>query len=162
MDVNPFSSNFFPCLMEKYRDKIVEPYKSCEELLDTLKLMYCFELISYEEAMIEMRGFITDNDITKEKSTFYLLKPDNSSEIFYRDHTARFFPESRIILLLDKDKEKFIANNHLFQLKVNILRGINREEADNFTHKFKEYLNFFYVYDMALKNNNITNTLNDF
>lgn len=124
MEMNPFSADFFPSLMEKYCNEIIEPYKNCRELIDTLKSLYCFEPIGYEEAMSEMRGFITDQNIAKGKSMAYLLKPDNSSEIFYRNQAARFSAKSRIILFLDKENERFISNNQLFQLRVYILRGI--------------------------------------
>jgi len=45
----------------------------------------------------------------------------------------------------------------LFQTKINILRGINKEDVDNFTQEFKVYLNLFYLYDVALENDNIPN-----
>lgn len=154
MEMNPFSADFFPSLMEKYRNEIIEPYKNCRELFDTLKSLYCFEPIGYEEAMIEMRGFITDQNIAKGKSMAYLLKPDNSSEIFYRNQAARFSAKSRIILFLDKENERFISNNQLFQLRVNILRGINGKEVDNFTQECKEYLNLLYLYDWAIEMDN--------
>ena len=157
MEINPSSLDFFPCLMEKYHDKIVTPYKSGEELLNGLKDLYCFEPIDYEKGMIEMRGFVVKKNNTRERSTAYLLKLNNSSELFYKYHTARFFPRSRIILLIDKDKDEFIANDHLFQTKINILRGINKEDVDNFTQEFKVYLNLFYLYDVALENDNIPN-----
>lgn len=73
--------------MEKYHDKIIIPYKSGKELLDTLESLYKFELnlrcqqdyackntleslykfepIDYEEAMIEMQGFVIDKNITE-------------------------------------------------------------------------------------------------
>ena len=51
--------------MEKYHDKIIIPYKSGKELLDTLESLYKFEPIDYEEAMIEMRGFVIDKNITE-------------------------------------------------------------------------------------------------
>lgn len=154
MEMNPFSADFFPSLMEKYRNEIIEPYKNCRELLDTLKSLYCFEPIGYEEAIIEMRGFITDQNIAKGKSMAYLLKPDNSSEIFYRNQAARFSAKSRIILFLDKENERFISNNQLFQLRVNILRGINGKEVDNFAQECKEYLNLLYLYDWAIEMDN--------
>lgn len=157
MEINPSSPDFFSCLMEKYHNKIVVPYKSGEELLDTLKGLYCFEPIDYEEAMIEMKGFVVGKNITKERSTVYLLKFNNSSELFYKYHTARFFLRSRIVLLIDKDNDEFISNDHMFQTKINILRGINREDVDNFTQEFKVYLNLFYLYDWALENDNILN-----
>ncbi len=157
MEINPSSLDFFPCLMEKYHNKIVIPYKSGEELLGVLKDLYCFEPIDYEEAMIEMRGFVVEKNNTRERSTVYLLKLNNSSELFYKYHTARFFPRSRIILLIDKDKDEFISNDHLFQTKINILRGINKEDVDNFTQEFKVYLNLFYLYDLALENDNMLN-----
>lgn len=67
MEINPSSLDFFPCLMEKYHNKIVTPYKSGEELLNVLKDLYCFEPIDYEEAMIEMRGFVVKKKIIPEK-----------------------------------------------------------------------------------------------
>lgn len=67
MEINHGSPDFFSCLMEKYHNKIVVPYKSGEELLDTLKGLYCFEPIDYEEAMIEMKGFVVGKNITKER-----------------------------------------------------------------------------------------------
>lgn len=104
--------------------------------------------------MSEMRGFITDQNIAKGKSMAYLLKPDNSSEIFYRNQAARFSAKSRIILFLDKENERFISNNQLFQLRVNILRGINGKEVDNFAQECKEYLNLLYLYDWAIEMDN--------
>ena len=154
MEMNPFSADFFPSLMEKYCNEIIEPYKNCRELIGTLKSLYCFEPIGYEEAMSEMRGFITDQNIAKGKSMAYLLKPDNSSEIFYRNQAARFSAKSRIILFLDKENERFISNNQLFQLRVNILRGINGKEVDNFAQECKEYLNLLYLYDWAIEMDN--------
>lgn len=154
MEMNPFSADFFLSLMEKYCNEIIEPYKNCRELIDTLKSLYCFEPIGYEEAIIEMRGFITDHNIAKGKSMVYLLKPDNSSEIFYRNQAARFSAKSRIILFLDKENERFISNNQLFQLRVNILRGINGKEVDNFAQECKEYLNLLYLYDWAIEMDN--------
>lgn len=155
MEINPGSPDFFPSLMEKYHNKIVIPYKSGEELLCTLKALYCFETIDYEEAMIEMRGFVVGKNITKERSAVYLLKLNQSSELFYKYHSARFFPRSRIILLIDKDKSEFMTNDHLFQTKINILRGINRENVDNFSKELKVYLNLFYLYDSALEKDHI-------
>lgn len=155
MEINPISPDFFSYLIEKYQNKIIIPYKNGKELLKTLKTQYCFEPIKFEEAMMEMRGFVTDVNITKEESEVYLLKKNNSSELFYKYHAVRFFPRSKILLLINKDTDEFISNDHLFQTKINILRGINREDVDNFTQKFKVYLNLFYVYDLALENDNI-------
>lgn len=151
MGINPCSPDFFSYLMERYHNKIVIPYKSGEKLFDTLEELYCFEPIDYETAMVEMRGFVVDKNITKERSTAYLLKLNDSSELIYKYHTARFSLRSKIILLIDKENDEFISNDHLFQTKINILRGINREDADNFTQEFKVYLNLFYLYDSALE-----------
>lgn len=155
MEINASSPDFFSCLIEKYRNKIIIPYKNGEELLGTLKALYCFEPIDYKEAMVEMRGFVVGKNITKERSIVYLLKLNDSSKIFYKYHAARFFLKSRIILLIDKDNDEFISNDHLFQTKINILRGINKENVENFTQEFKIYLNLFYLYDSALEKDNI-------
>lgn len=157
MEINPCSPDFFSSLMEKYYNEIIIPYKSGEELFDILKTLYCFESIDYEEAMIEMRGFVVGKNIAKDRSIVYLLKLNDSSKIFYKYHTARFFLKSRIVLLIDKDNDEFISNDHLFQTKINILRGINRENVDNFTQEFKVYLNLFYLYDAALEKDNMLN-----
>lgn len=147
MAINPTSPNFFPCLMEKYHDKIITPYKNGKELFATLESLYTFEAIDYEETIPEMRGFVIDKNITKERCDAYLLKSNNSSELFYKYHAARFFPRSKIFLLVDKNNDEFIANDHLFQTKINILRGIDKMDIDNFTQAFKVYLNLFYLYD---------------
>lgn len=157
MEINPCSEEFFSHLMDKYQNKIVIPYKSGEKLLSALKSLYCFEEINYDEAMNEMRGFVVGKNITKEKSVAYLLKLNKMSEPFYKYHAARFLARSRVVLLIDKDNDVFISNNDLFQMKVNILRGINREEVDNFTKALKVYLNLFYLYDVALENENKLN-----
>lgn len=147
MKMNPTLPDFFPRLMEKYHDEIIFPYKSNSELLATLKMLYQLELVDYEEAMNEIQGFIIDKNIVKEKCDIYLLKLNSSSEVFYQYHATRFGSKRKIFLLVDKYNDEFVTNNQMFQTKINILRGINKKDVDNFTQALKVYLNLFYLYE---------------
>lgn len=157
VEMDPYSMGFFPALMEKYRECIIVPYKNGTDLFETLKQSFCFESLDYEETMKELQGFLYGKRIEKEQSETYLLKRDKASEIYYRHHIARFFPVNRIVLLIDHEHDEFITNDGFFQKKIDILRGINSEEVDNFTRELKTYLNILYLYDIDVERDKDTN-----
>lgn len=152
LEINPYSPDFFKKLMGKYGDQIIMPYKTCDELFIALKEIFSLKPINYEETIVEMRGFMRAENVTKETCDAYLLERNDSSEVFYREHTAKFLPGSKIFLLVDNNNGKIICNDDFLQMKIDILRGINKEEIDNWTSKLKNYLNLFYLYDSELKN----------
>lgn len=94
-------------------------------------------------------------NVTKETCDAYLLERNNSSEVFYREHITKFSPGSKIFLLVDNNDGKIICNDDFLQMKIDILRGIDKEEIDNLTSKLKNYLNLFYLYDSELKNDGL-------
>lgn len=91
LEINPYSPDFFKKLMEEYGNKIIMPYKTCNELFITLKEIFSLKPVNYEETIMEMRGFMRAKNVTKETCDAYLLERNDSSEVFYREHTAKFF-----------------------------------------------------------------------
>lgn len=151
--IDSTSTTFFNQLYLKYKKELVVPQVDVDTLINSLNSMYMLKQIDADDIFDKISRYSYFIDNKKEECSFFLLEENKRTEIFYDYYKAKFSTTYPICLVINRTNYEIMSTCDLFEMKVNILKGINSEDLKNNTNLFKNYLNFFYLYEIALGNN---------
>lgn len=72
------------------------------------------------------------------------------SEKKYNYHEKHFGKDYPILIFYDKENDFLDSNCTLLQLEIKIMRGINTNDINSHSSKFKIYLNSLYLLDWSM------------
>ena len=146
--IKPTNKNFIREINDFYADDIIMPKKSISSVLKGLEEMFLLEEVFFPTDIIRLCFPHIDNtptDLVVKK----LLYADNT-ESYFRYHRLRFVDSREIYIICSKNMDFITSNCELFDLFINVYRGIDKKEAYEMSPEYKGYLNSIYMYNMAL------------
>ncbi len=138
-------------LYTKYKNYIILSNKNYHEWVSLIKDYFPVEKVEINDRIIKEFEFIKELKDDLDDNVIYLLKKDKNTKIYYDFNEQRFVGEQKIYIILDNKNSKIHTNCQLLQFKINIFRGISKDDIVNKTTDYKNYLNELYLYDW-LKN----------
>lgn len=152
-DIDETKSDFFDKLEYFYKDKIKTCVKTTEEVLIYMNEKY--GLIYLSESDLAARKIDSYHDVKRETLRFnnliiYELNRMIESEKKYNYHEKHFGKDYPILIFYDKENDFLDSNCTLLQLEIKIMRGINTNDINSHSSKFKIYLNSLYLLDWSM------------
>lgn len=148
------SNNFIEQLKEAYCDKIIKVKKTTEEVIEYCKEAYGLIPMSDIEGLDYLGISMIDNiknllnvvDDSKIKFKIFRLEENYQTKKFYQYYNDRFYGNLRVYVYHEVFTDKLFSNCELFELKLSLLRGVDKLEIQNETRNYIEYLNNCYLY----------------
>ena len=162
-DISTTDSSFLPSVYNFYKNDIIIPKKSPDDIFLLLGKEYGLNKVLYSE----LDRMTADSAI----SLINYNKPENTRNIhthdiwqlpqnlatsrFYKDFYERFVKigdSPKIILVYIPDKDYFMSNSSFFEIAIYVYRGINEDDFNKKGPEYKHYLNSMFLLSEALKN----------
>lgn len=152
--IDDTSPSFINDLKIVYKNRVITPQKSAEELFESLKsefkihkivLTDILNLMTLETIKWAMKKLSPEAEI-------YSLVRDENSEKFYKYLQDRFALHPALCILYDKPSGRICSNScELLDTYITILRGIDKKDIEDNSAEYKFYLNSMYYYDTYKK-----------
>lgn len=161
-DISTTDISFLPSVYNFYKNDIIMPKKSLDDMILLLSKDYGLTKVLYSELdMITAESAISMINYNKPKNTrniptynIWQLPQNLSTSRFYKDFYERFVKigdSPKIILIYIPDKDYFMSNSSFFETVIFVYRGINEDDFNKKGPQYKHYLNNMFLLSEALK-----------
>ena len=161
-DISTTDISFLPSVYNFYKNDIIMPKKSLNDMILLLGKEYGLHKVLYSE----LDRMTADSAI----SLINYNKPENTRNIhthdiwqlpqnlstfrFYKDFYERFVKigdSPKIILVYILDKDYIMSNSSFFETAIYVYRGINEDDFNKKGPEYKHYLNSMFLLSESLK-----------
>ncbi|MGN0240728.1 MAG: hypothetical protein ACI4CS_03490 [Candidatus Weimeria sp.] len=153
-NIDDTSPSLIKDLKKIYKNRVITPQKSAEELFESLKNEFkIYKIVSTD--ILNLMTLETIKWAMKKLSSeaeIYSLVRNENSEKFYKYLQDRFVLHPALCILYDKSSGKICSNNcELLDTYITILRGIDKKDIEDNSAEYKSYLYSMYFYDTYKK-----------
>lgn len=161
-EISTTDISFLPSVYNFYKNDIIMPKKSLDDMILLLSKDYGLTKVLYSELdRMTAESAISLINYNKPKNTrniptynIWQLPQNLSTSRFYKDFYERFVKigdSPKIILIYIPDKDYFMSNSSFFETAIYVYRGINEDDFNKKGPEYKHYLNNMFLLSEALK-----------
>ena len=161
-DISTTDNSFLPSVYNFYKNDIIMPKKSQDDMILLLGKEYGLHKVLYSELdRMTADSAISLINYNKPESTrnisthdIWQLPQNLATSRFYKDFYERFVKigdSPKIILVYIPDKDYFMSNSSFFGTAIYVYRGINADDFNKKGSEYKHYLNNMFLLSEALK-----------
>ena len=161
-DISTTDISFLPSVYNFYKNDIIMPKKSLDDMILLLSKDYGLTKVLYSEldrmtaeSAISLINYNNpENNLNTPINDIWQLPQNLSTSRFYKDFYERFVKigdSPKIILIYIPDKDYFMSNSSFFETAIYIYRGINEDDFNKKGPEYKHYLNSMFLLSESLK-----------
>lgn len=161
-DISTTGISFLPSVYNFYKNDIIMPKKSLDDMILLLSKDYGLTKVLYSEldrmtaeSAISMINYNTHkNNPNIPTNDIWQLPQNLATSRFYTDFYERFVKigdSPKIILIYIPDKDYFMSNSSFFETAIYVYRGINEDDFNKKGPQYKHYLNNMFLLSESLK-----------
>ena len=161
-DISTTDISFLPSVYNFYKNDIIMPKKSLDDMILLLSKDYGLTKVLYSEldrmtaeSAISMINYNTHkNNPNIPTNDIWQLPQNLATSRFYTDFYERFVKigdSPKIILIYIPDKDYFMSNSSFFETAIYVYRGINEDDFNKKGPQYKHYLNNMFLLSESLK-----------
>ena len=162
-EISTTDISFLPSVYNFYKNDIIMPKKSLNDMILLLGKEYGLHRVLYSELdRMTAESTISLFSYNKSENTRSIPTNDNiwqlpqnlSTSRFYKDFYERFVKigdSPKIILVYIPDKDYFMSNSSFFEIAIYVYRGINEDDFNKKGPEYKHYLNSMFLLSESLK-----------
>lgn len=161
-EISTTDISFLPSVYNFYRNDIIMPKKSLDDMILLLSKDYGLTKVLYSELdRMTAESAISMINYNKPKNTrniptynIWQLPQNLLTSRFYKDFYERFVKigdSPKIILIYIPDKDYFMSNSSFFETAIYVYRGINEDDFNKKGPEYKHYLNSMFLLSESLK-----------
>ena len=161
-DISTTDISFLPSVYNFYKNDIIMPKKSLDDMILLLSKDYGLTKVLYSEldrmtaeSAISLINYNThENNLNIPTNDIWQLPQNLSTSRFYKDFYERFVKigdSPKIILVYIPDKDYFMSNSSFFEIAIYVYRGINEDDFNKKGPEYKHYLNSMFLLSESLK-----------
>ena len=161
-DISTTDISFLPSVYNFYKNNIIMPKKSLDDMILLLSKDYGLTKVLYSELdRMTAESAISLINYNKPKNTrniptynIWQLPQNLSTSRFYKDFYERFVKigdSPKIILIYIPDKDYFMSSSSFFETAIYVYRGINEDDFNKKGPEYKHYLNSMFLLSESLK-----------
>ena len=161
-DISTTDSSFLPSVYNFYKNDIIMPKKSPDDMILLLGKEYGLNKVLYSELdRMTADSAISLINYNKPESTrnisthdIWQLPQNLATSRFYKDFYERFVKigdSPKIILVYIPDKDYIMSNSSFFETAIYVYRGINEDDFNKKGPQYKHYLNSMFLLSESLK-----------
>ena len=154
--------SFLPSVYNFYKNDIIMPKKSLDDMILLLSKDYGLTKVLYSEldrmtaeSAISLINYNThENNLNIPTNDIWQLSQNLATSRFYKDFYERFVKigdSPKIILIYIPDKDYFMSNSSFFETAIYVYRGINEDDFNKKGPEYKHYLNNMFLLSESLK-----------
>ena len=161
-DISTTDISFLPSVYNFYKNDIIMPKKSLDDMILLLSKDYGLTKVLYSEldrmTAESAISLINYNNPENNRNTpindIWQLPQNLSTSRFYKDFYERFVKigdSPKIILIYIPDKDYFMSNSSFFETAIYVYRGINKDDFNKKGPEYKHYLNSMFLLSESIK-----------
>ena len=161
-EISTTDISFLPSVYNFYKNDIIMPKKSLDDMILLLSKDYGLTKVLYSEldrmtaeSAISLINYNTpERNMNIPTNDIWQLPQNLLTSRFYKDFYERFVKigdSPKIILVYIPDKDYFMSNSSFFETAIYIYRGINEDDFNKKGPEYKHYLNNMFLLSEALK-----------
>ena len=161
-EISTTDISFLPSVYNFYKNDIIMPKKSLDDMILLLSKDYGLTKVLYSEldrmtaeSAISLINYNThENNLNIPTNDIWQLPQNLSTFRFYKDFYERFVKigdSPKIILVYIPDKDYFMSNSSFFETAIYIYRGIYEDDFNKKGPEYKHYLNNMFLLSESLK-----------
>lgn len=161
-EISTTDISFLPSVYNFYKNDIIMPKKSLDDMILLLSKDYGLTKVLYSEldrmtaeSAISLINYNTpERNMNIPTNDIWQLPQNLSTSRFYKDFYERFVKigdSPKIILVYIPDKDYFMSNSSFFEIAIYVYRGINEDDFNKKGPEYKHYLNSMFLLSEALK-----------
>ena len=161
-EISTTDISFLPSVYNFYKNNIIMPKKSLDDMILLLSKDYGLTKVLYSEldrmtaeSAISLINYNThENNLNIPTYDIWQLPQNLSTSRFYKDFYERFVKigdSPKIILIYIPDKDYFMSNSSFFGTAIYVYRGINEDDFNKKGPEYKHYLNNMFLLSEVLK-----------
>ena len=161
-DISTTDSSFLQSVYNFYKNDIIMPKKSLDDMIFLLGKEYGLHKVLYSEldrmtaeSVISLINYNKPENTLKFPTNDIWQLPQNlATSRFYKDFYERFVKigdSPKIILAYISDKDYLMSNSSFFETAIYVYRGINEDDFNKKGPEYKHYLNNMFLLSEALK-----------
>ena len=161
-DISTTDISFLPSVYNFYKNDIIMPKKSLDDMILLLSKDYGLTKVLYSEldrmtaeSAISLINYNTpERNMNIPTNDIWQLPQNLATSRFYKDFYERFVKigdSPKIILVYIPDKDYFMSNSSFFEIAIYVYRGINEDDFNKKGPEYKHYLNSMFLLSESLK-----------
>ena len=161
-EISTTDISFLPSVYNFYKNDIIMPKKSLDDMILLLSKDYGLTKVLYSEldrmtaeSAISLINYNNpENNRNTSINDIWQLPQNLSTSRFYKDFYERFVKigdSPKIILIYIPDKDYFMSNSSFFETAIYVYRGINEDDFNKKGPEYKHYLNNMFLLSESLK-----------
>lgn len=161
-EISTTDISFLPAVYNFYKNDIIMPKKSLDDMILLLSKDYGLTKVLYSEldrmtveSTISLINYNThENNLNIPTNDIWQLPQNLATSRFYKDFYERFVKigdSPKIILVYIPDKDYFMSNSSFFGTAIYVYRGINEDDFNKKGPEYKHYLNNMFLLSESLK-----------
>jgi len=161
-DISTTDSNFLTSIYNFYKNDIIMPKKSHDDMILLLSKVYGLNKVLYSKLdSMTAHSAISLINYNKPENTqnittqdIWQLPQNLATSLYYKDFYERFVKigdSPKIILVYIPDKDYIMSNSSFFETAIYVYRGINESDFNKKGPEYKHYLNNMFLLSEALK-----------
>lgn len=161
-DISTTDISFLPSVYNFYKNDIIMPKKSLDDMILLLSKDYGLTKVLYSEldrmtaeSAISLINYNDhENNQNIPTNDIWQLPQNLATSRFYKDFYERFVKigdSPKIILIYIPDKDYFMSNSSFFETAIYVYRGINEDDFNKKGPEYKHYLNSMFLLSESLK-----------
>lgn len=161
-EISTTDISFLPSVYNFYKNDIIMPKKSLDDMILLLSKDYGLTKVLYSEldrmtaeSAISLINYNTpENNMNIPTNDIWQLPQNLSTSRFYKDFYERFVKignSPKIILVYIPDRDYFMSNSSFFETAIYVYRGINEDDFNKKGPEYKHYLNNMFLLSESLK-----------
>lgn len=161
-DISTTDISFLPSVYNFYKNDIIMPKKSLDDMILLLSKDYGLTKVLYSEldrmtaeSAISLINYNDhENNQNIPTNDIWQLPQNLATSRFYTDFYERFVKigdSPKIILIYIPDKDYFMSNSSFFEIAIYVYRGINEDDFNKKGPEYKHYLNSMFLLSESLK-----------
>ena len=161
-DISTTDISFLPSVYNFYKNDIIMPKKSLDDMILLLSKDYGLTKVLYSEldrmtaeSAISLINYNDhENNQNIPTNDIWQLPQNLATSRFYTDFYERFVKigdSPKIILIYIPDKDYFMSNSSFFETAIYVYRGINEDDFNKKGPEYKHYLNSMFLLSESLK-----------
>ena len=162
VEISTTDISFLPSVYNFYKNDIIMPKKSLDDMILLLSKDYGLTKVLYSELdRMTAESAISMINYNKPENTrniptynIWQLPQNLATSRFYTDFYERFVKigdSPKIILIYIPDKDYFMSNSSFFETAIYVYRGINEDDFNKKGPEYKHYLNSMFLLSESLK-----------
>ncbi len=161
-EISTTDISFLPSVYNFYKNNIIMPKKSLDDMILLLSKDYGLTKVLYSEldrmtaeSTISLINYNTpENNRNIPTNDIWQLPQNLLTSRFYKDFYERFVKigdSPKIILVYIPDKDYFMSNSSFFETAIYVYRGINEDDFNKKGPEYKHYINSMFLLSESLK-----------